>query len=123
MDFDTLSNKVIGCAIEVHKELGPGLLENVYRECLAYELGNEGMPYVMEAPLPVLYKGATINFEYKIDFIIEEILILEIKSVERIIPVHHAQILTYMKLSKINTGLLINFNVPLLKDGLKRFVL
>jgi GxxExxY protein len=123
MVFDELSNKVIGCALEVHRELGPGLLESAYQQCLCYELSKLGIIFTIEQPFPVIYKGIEIDCGYRLDLLIEEKLIVEIKSVEKLIPIHEAQILTYMKLSKIGLGLLMNFNVPLLKDGIKRFVL
>ena len=123
MKFDELSNKVIGLAIEVHRELGPGLLENTYKQCLAYELGRGGIKFQIEAELPVRYKEICISCGYRIDLLIEDKLIIELKNVEGLRPIHEAQILTYMKLANINTGLLINFNEQRLKDGIKRFVL
>ena len=121
--FDELSNKFIGLAIEVHKELGPGLLENTYKQCLAYELSHAKINFQVEAELPVQYKNLRISCGYRIDLLIENQLIIELKSVDKIHPIHEAQILTYMKLSKIGIGLLINFNEKKLKDGIKRFVL
>ena len=123
MKFDTLSNKVIGCALEVHKELGPGLLESTYEQCLVYELTQAGISFKQQQPLAVMYKGLAIECAYRIDLLIDESLILELKSVESLIPIHEAQLLTYMKLSNLKTGLLINFNVTLLKNGIRRFVL
>ncbi len=123
MKFDELSNKFIGLAIEVHKELGPGLLENTYKQCLAYELSHAKINFQVEAELPVQYKSLQISCGYRIDLLIENQLIIELKSVDKIHPIHEAQILTYMKLSKIGIGLLINFNEKILKDGIKRFVL
>jgi len=123
MEFDELSHKVIGLAIEVHMELGPGLLENTYKQCLAYELSKAGIKFRMESDLPVVYKEICISCGYRIDLLIEEKLIVELKSVEDLHPIHEAQLLTYMKLGKINAGLLINFNKKRLKDGIKRFVL
>lgn len=123
MEFDELSNRVIGFAIAVHKELGPGLLENTYKQCLAYELAHAGIEYKMEAGLPVKYKNVHIDCGYRIDLLIEDQLIVELKTVDKIHPIHEAQILTYMKLSKIKVGLLMNFNVKRLKEGIKRFVL
>jgi GxxExxY protein len=123
MEFDKLSNQVIGCAIEVHRELGPGLLESTYEQCLAYELNKKGLNFVLQQPLPVAYKGIQLNCGYRVDVLVEKTLILELKSVERLLGIHEAQLLTYMKLADIHTGLLINFNVPLLKQGIKRFVL
>jgi GxxExxY protein len=123
MEFDELSNKVIGCVLEVHRELGPGLLESAYQQCLYYELTTAHLKFVMEQPFPVKYKNLEIDCGYRLDILVEECLLIEIKSVEKIIPVHKAQILTYMKLAQIKTGLLINFNVPILKNGIERFVL
>ncbi|MBI5307889.1 MAG: GxxExxY protein [Planctomycetes bacterium] len=122
MEFDQLSKKVIGLAIEVHRELGPGLLENTYKQCLAYELSQAGINFKIEVELPVKYKNILISCGYRIDLLIEDTLIIELKSVDKILPIHEAQLLTYMKLSGIKTGLLINFNEMLLKDGIKRFV-
>jgi len=123
MDFDELSRSVIGCAIEVHRNLGPGLLESTYRQCLAYELSNKGIPFQMEAPLPIQYKKILLDCGYRIDLLLPGELIVEIKSVEGLLPIHHAQILTYMKLANVPLGLLVNFNVTKLQNGIKRFVL
>lgn len=123
MEFDVLSNRVIGLAIEVHKELGPGLLENTYKQCLAYELGRANIPFLMEAELPVSYKDTRISCGYRIDLLVDKTLIIELKCVDKIHPVHEAQLLTYMKLSGVGIGLLINFNEKLLKRGVRRFVL
>jgi GxxExxY protein len=123
MEFDTLSNRVIGCAIEVHRELGPGLLESTYEQCLAYELRCAGIGFNLQQALPVEYKGIRLECGYRIDVLVEETLILELKSVDAILGIHEAQLLTYMKLAGIKTGLLINFNVGLLKSGIRRFVL
>ncbi len=123
IEFDELSKNVIGLAIDVHKELGPGLLENTYKQCLAYELSHANIKFQIEAELPVLYKTIRIACGYRIDLLIEDKLIIELKCVDDIHPIHEAQLLTYMKLAKIKTGLLINFNKKKLKDGIKRFVL
>ncbi|MBW2575732.1 MAG: GxxExxY protein [Deltaproteobacteria bacterium] len=123
MEFDELSNKVIGCAIEVHRDLGPGLLESTYEQCLAHELKIEGMPFKLQYPLPVEYKGIKLDCGYRIDLLVANILIVELKSVENVLPIHQAQLLTYMKLSGIKIGLLMNFNVKYMKDGIKRMVL
>ncbi len=122
MEFDSLSNRVIGCAIEVHRELGPGLLESTYEQCLAHELGQAGIAFKLQHPLPVHYKGIHLDCGYRIDVLVEDELILELKSVDTVLGIHHAQLLTYMKLAEIKTGLLINFNVVQLKSGIKRFV-
>jgi GxxExxY protein len=118
---DPLTQIVIGCAIEVHKQLGPGLFEETYKKCLSYELQLENIEHQLEVKLPIIYKGLQVESAYRIDILIENQLILELKSVKEIIDIHKAQILTYMRLTKIQTGLLINFNTKLLKDGIERF--
>src|SRR5438067_2306474 len=123
MEFDELSQRVIGCAIEVHRTLGPGLLESTYRQCLACELSDGGIPFQMEVPLPVHYKNMLLDCGYRIDLLVSGDLIVEIKCIETLLPIHHAQILTYMKLAKIPIGLMINFNVTKLQNGIQRFVL
>jgi GxxExxY protein len=122
-DNDPLTEKIIGFAIEVHRQLGPGLLESAYEECLCYELRQSGLIFRRQVPLPVVYKTIRLDCGYRIDIIVEEKVILELKTVERLIPVHDAQLLTYLKLSSIRTGLLLNFNSPVLKDGIRRMVL
>jgi GxxExxY protein len=121
--FSDLSHRVIGCAIEVHRELGPGLLESTYRDCLAKELELNGIPCQREVALPVLYKGLRIESGYRIDLLVDDDILLELKAVTELSPVHAAQLLTYMKLAEISHGFLINFNVRRLKDGLRSFVL
>ena len=123
MEFDALSQNVIGCAIEVHRQLGPGLLESAYRQCRAFELSNAVIPFQMEVPLPVRYKDVLLDCGYRIDLLVSGDLIVEIKSVESLLPIHQAQILTYMRLAKVPIGLLLNFNVTKLQSGIKRFVL
>jgi GxxExxY protein len=123
MEFDELSRSVIGCAIEVHRNLGPGLLESTYRQCLAYELSQAGMSFQMEVRLPVRYKEILLDCGYRIDLLVSGDLIIEGKSVETLLTIHQAQILTYMRLTKIPIGLLINFNVMKLQNGIKGFVL
>jgi len=123
IEFSEISNKVIGCAIEVHKTLGPGLLEAAYQQCLAHELRLNNIDFELEKPLPVVYKDVRLNCGYRIDLLIENKLIIELKSVESFNPIHDAQILSYMKLAEIKHGLLINFNVKLLKEGIKSFIL
>ena len=123
MEFDELSNRVIGCAINVHRELGPGLLESAYEQCLAREFKLKGIAFCLQHPQPVAYKGIRLDCGYRIDVFVEDALIIELKSVEEIKGIHEAQLLTYMKLAGVKTGLLINFNVKRLKDGIKRFVL
>ncbi len=123
MNFDSLSNKVIGCAINVHKTLGPGLLESAYEQCLAREFALAEIPFEVQKSIPIIYKGVKLDCGFRIDLLVKNKLIIELKSVDFIKPIHQAQLLTYMKLAKISTGLLINFNVELLKDGIKRYVL
>ena len=118
---DPFTGKVIGCAIEVHRALGPGLLESTYQQCLARELYLNEIAFKLEHPLPVEYKGIKLDCGYRVDILAENRLIIELKAVEEIKGIHKAQLLTYMKLSKIDTGLLINFNVKILKDGIQRF--
>lgn len=120
MERDPLTAKVIGCAIEVHRFLGPGLLESTYEQCLARELDLQGLEFQLQVPLPVDYRGVRLDCGYRMDVIVEKRLVLELKSVEEITGIHRAQLLTYMKLSGIRTGLLINFNVTMLKNGIKR---
>ena len=120
---DPLTEKVIGCAIEVHRILGPGLLESAYQRCLALELRNMGLQFETEVPMPVRYKNEILDCGYRADMLVEKSLILELKAVETILPIHQAQLLTYMKLSGIHLGLLINFHQTRLIDGLKRFIL
>ncbi len=122
-EFSELSNKVIGCAIEVHKTLGPGLLESTYQHCLAHELKINQIEFKVEYPLRVEYKGIQLDCGYRLDLLVENEIILELKSVEQLKGIHQAQLLTYMKLANIKQGFLINSNVKLLKQGLKSFVL
>ena len=121
MKRDPFTGKIIGCAIEVHRVLGPGLLESTYQQCLARELHLNGTAFNLEHPLPVEYKEVRLDCGYRIDILVENRLIIELKAVEEIKGIHKAQLLTYMKLSGLNTGLLINFNVKRLKDGIQRF--
>ena len=123
MEFDELSRSVIGCAIEVHRNLGPGLLESTYCQCLACELSHAGILFQMEVPPPVRYKDILLDCGYRIDLLVRRELIVEIKSVEPLLPIHQAQILTYMRLANVPIGLLINFNVTRLQTCIKRFVL
>jgi len=122
-NFSQLSNRVIGSAIEVHKTLGPGLLEKIYLQCLAYELELIGINFKMEYSLPVEYKGMFMDCGYRVDLLVEDEIIVELKAVEEILGIHEAQLLTYMKLSGIEQGFLINFNVKKLKNGLRSYVL
>ncbi len=123
MEFEPLSHKVIGCALEVHRELGPGLLESTYEACLAHELSQAGLSFSRQTPMLVEYKGVRLDCGYRVDVLVENALILELKAVDEVLGIHEAQLLTYLKLSKLSVGLLINFNVPVLKDGIRRFVL
>jgi GxxExxY protein len=120
---EQLTEAIIAAAIEVHREMGPGLLESSYRVCLCRELTLRGIEFRSEVKLPVTYKGATLDAGYRMDLLVAETVIVEIKAIEKVLPVHEAQLLTYMKLSGKRVGLLINFNVPLLKQGLTRRVL
>ncbi len=121
MEFTKLSNQVIGCAIEVHKQLGPGLLESTYERCFIYELELNKIKVQNQLSLPIKYKGINFDCGYKIDLLVENELIIELKSVNKILGIHEAQLLTYMKLSEKTNGMLINFNEELLKDGLKTY--
>ena len=121
MDINQITEKIIGCAIEVHKELGPGLLESAYEECLFYELKQVGLNAERQVPVPVIYKEIKLDCGYRMDILVEKKVIIELKTVDTIIPVHEAQILTYMKFAKKEIGLLINFKVTLLKNGIKRY--
>ena len=120
--INILSEKIIGAAIEVHKNLGPGLLESIYEECLCFELSQIDLNIKRQLPLPIIYKNVKLDCGYKLDIIVEDAIILEIKAVENIMPVHEAQLLTYLKLINKKLGLLLNFNVPVLKEGIKRIV-
>ena len=122
MQDNKLTEKVIGCAIEVHRNLGPGLLESAYERCLSFELLSSDIRHEVQKELPVDYKGIKLDCGYRVDLIVEDKLVIELKAVDKIIPIHEAQILTYMRLADIELGLLINFNVKLLKDGIKRFI-
>jgi GxxExxY protein len=118
-----LTNKIIGAAIEVHKALGPGLLESAYEKCLMKEFELSNISFKSQIELPLEYKGIRVDAGYRIDLIVERKVIIELKAVESLIPVHEAQLLTYLKLTGIRVGMLMNFNVPVLKDGIKRMVL
>jgi GxxExxY protein len=122
MKINEITQKIIGCAIEVHRNLGPGLLESAYEECLAFELNKEGLNFRRQQPMPVVYKEIKLDCGYRIDLLVEESIVLELKVVDEFSPVHEAQILTYMKFSNKRIGLLINFNVTVLKNGIRRFI-
>ena len=117
-----LTEKIIGCGIEVHKALGPGLLESAYEECFCYELTQNGISFSRQVPLPVVYKGIKLDCGYRIDVLVNDFVVVELKTVEKLLPIHDAQLLTYLKLYRRPVGLLMNFNVPVLKDGIKRLV-
>ena len=118
-----LTERIIGAAIEVHRSLGPGLLESVYEECLAYEFQHSGIQFTRQLELPIEYKGRRLDAGYRLDFLIDNTVVIELKSVEKIMPIHEAQLLTYLRLAKKRVGLLMNFNVPRLRDGLLRRIL
>jgi len=122
MDINILSSKIIGAAIEVHKALGPGLLESAYEECLCFELNLQGLSFEKQKPLAVIYKGTKLDCGYRLDVVVENSIILELKSCEKIEPIHKAQLLTYLKLAKLNLGLILNFNTAVMRDGLVRVV-
>jgi GxxExxY protein len=122
-DVNSITSSIIGAAIEVHRHLGPGLLESAYEACLAYELCQRGLRLERQKPLPVVYKEVQLDCGYRLDLLVEESVVVELKSVERLDRVHEAQMLSYLRLSGCKVGLLINFNVRMLKDGLKRLVL
>ncbi|MCX6333888.1 MAG: GxxExxY protein [Bacteroidia bacterium] len=121
MEINDITQRIIGCAIEVHKALGPGLLESAYEECLSFELIKAGLSINRQQPTPVVYKDVRLDCGYRIDILVENSIVLELKVVDEFNPVHEAQILTYMKFSNKSVGLLINFNVTVLKNGIRRF--
>ncbi len=123
MEFENLSKELIGAAIEVHKFLGPGLLESAYEECLCYGLTKREIKFERQKPIPVVYKEIKLECGYRADIIVKNKILIELKSIDAINPIHEAVVLTYLKFSKIKVGLLINFNVTQLKNGIKRFVL
>jgi GxxExxY protein len=125
MEYKTeneLSNIILGCAIEVHKQLGPGLLESAYQECLFYELNNAGLEVIKEKPMPIVYKDVKLDHGYRIDLLVNNKVVIEIKTVEQFTDVHTAQVLTYLKLGNYKLGLLLNFHVTTLKNGIKRII-
>ena len=122
MTEDELSNVIIGCAIEVHKHLGPGLLESAYQECLYYELTKAGLKVQKEKPMPIIYKEVKLDHGYRIDLLVEDKVVIETKTVEEFTPVHLAQVLTYLRLGNYKLGLLLNFHVTVLKNGIKRVI-
>lgn len=119
-EYNRISHKIIECCIEVHKELGPGLMESVYEICCMKEMSNAGLNVKRQVSIPVVFKGETLDKEFVIDILVNDLVIIELKSVENILPVHEAQLVTYLKLANKKLGLLINFNVPVLKNGIRR---
>jgi GxxExxY protein len=122
MNANQVTEKIIGSAIEVHRLLGPGLLESVYAECLAVELDVRGLRFERQRLVPIAYKGRTVGADLRIDLLVERAIVVELKAVERLLPVHEAQLLTYLRLTNLQVGLLINFNVPALREGIRRLV-
>jgi GxxExxY protein len=121
--YKDLTGKIVDCAITVHKTLGPGLLESAYEECLLFELNSNGLNVVKQLPMPLVYKGEILDVGYRIDLLVEDKVIIEVKSVEFLNPIHQAQLMTYLRLSGCRIGLLINFNVQFLKEGIRRIIL
>lgn len=119
---DAITGAVIGAAIEVHRELGPGLLESAYEQCLCHELSLRGLSFQRQVELPVVYKAIRLDCGYRMDLVVEETVVVELKTVDKLLPIHEAQLLTYLRLYRRQVGLLVNFNVPVLKDGLKRLI-
>ena len=122
MIYQKLTSQIISCAIEVHKQLGPGLLESAYQECMLYELVKSELKVEKETPVPITYKEIKLNQGYRIDLLVEGIIVVELKSVDKLTDIHKSQLLTYLKLGKFKLGLLINFNVPILKNCIKRLI-
>ena len=122
MDINKLSSKIINAAIEVHRALGPGLLESAYEECMCYEFRLRDFSFERQKPLPIIYKGNKLDCGYRLDIVVENAIILELKSCAKIEPIHKAQLLTYLKISGLKLGLLLNFNVPLMREGITRVV-
>jgi GxxExxY protein len=120
---DPLTEKIIGFAISIHRDLGPGLLESAYEECLCYEIEQSGLSFRRQSALPIVYKSVRLDCGYRMDIVVENRVIVELKTVERLLPIQEAQMLTYLKLSGIRIGLLLNFNTPVLKDGIRRMLL
>ncbi len=123
MDENALSKTIIGAAIEVHKQLGPGLLESVYEECLAYELSQIQIPFERQKPIPVVYKNVRLDCGFKIDLLVDKVVLVELKAIDALAPIHDAQLLTYLKLTNCKLWLLLNFNVLRLRNGIRRLVL
>lgn len=123
MDENTLSKQIIGAAIEVHRQLGPGLLESAYEECLAYELSLRQVPFERQKPVPVVYKQVHLDCGFRLDLLVGSLVVVELKAVDALTSVHEAQVLTYLKLTGCKLGLLLNFNVPVMRDGIKRLAM
>lgn len=123
IDRDPLTEQIIGAAIEVHRLLGPGLLESVYQKCLCHELRLRGIENLPQVEMPIIYKNQKLDRNFFMDIVIPQRRVIELKAVEKLLPIHEAQLLTYLKLSGIRLGLLLNFNVKVLKDGIKRLIL
>lgn len=123
METNQITSEIIGAAIEVHKHLGPGMLESAYEECLCYELSNRGLKFEKQKPIPIVYKEIKLDCGYRADLIVENEVVVELKSQEAILPVHEAQILTYLRFANKKVGLLINFNFTILKNGIRRYIL
>jgi GxxExxY protein len=123
IENDSLTERIIGLAIEVHRQLGPGLLEAAYEECLCYELKQASINFKRQVSVPVVYKSVRLDFTYRLDLVIENQLVVETKSVERLMPVHEAQVITYLRVTGLRVGLLLNFNTDVLKNGIRRLVL
>jgi GxxExxY protein len=123
MNEDALSHEIIGAAIEVHRHLGPGLLESAYEQCLAHELSQRGIPFELQKPVPVQYKGVKLDCGFRLDLLVGALVVVEVKAVEVLAPVHTAQVLTYLKLTGCKLGILLNFNEQRMADGIKRLVL
>lgn len=120
--LNSLTSDILGAAIEVHRVLGPGLLESIYQACVQFELANRGLRFIVQQPLPITYKATRLQATYRVDLIVEDLVIVEIKCVDIISPVHKAQVMTYLRLAGIPAGLLINFNVARLMDGVRRLI-
>jgi GxxExxY protein len=122
LDENSIGETILGCAIKVHRALGPGLLENAYEACLAHELFKAGLAYKRQVILPVIYDGQKIDAGYRLDLLVADLVVVEVKAVEKLIELHHAQLLSYLKLGRYRLGYVLNFNVPVMKDGIRRLV-
>jgi GxxExxY protein len=120
--LNAITEKIIGCAIEVHKTIGPGLLESIYEKALCYELAQKSLSYKTQVTIPIIYKGSSLG-EHRLDLVVEDAIIVELKAVDKVMPVYEAQLLSYLRLTNMKLGLLINFNMEVLRRGLKRIIL